>query len=149
VLVNVQVQTDHRLVHIDARPPAAALDELVADCVLGAQGRVLGVRDVRIADVAIDGNRVLGRQVLRPIDLAHGLVEFVRRSHLHFEDGPQHADGGTQPEVGQVKNGPVAVEVDAAAAGCDFGGTERAEFVRQYGFDPTATGGEKAFHGPG
>ena len=39
VAVDVQVEADHRLVHVHARPPAAALDELIADGVLGRAGR--------------------------------------------------------------------------------------------------------------
>ena len=64
VLVDVQVEADHRPLDIDARPPADAFAELVADGVLDPPRRVLRVRDGRVADVAIDGERVVGRQVL-------------------------------------------------------------------------------------
>ena len=61
-----------------------------------------------IAHVAIDGQRVLRRQVARPVDRPHGVVEIVRRSDGGFEDGPEHADRRAQPEIRLVEQGLVA-----------------------------------------
>ena len=138
IAVNVQVKADHRLLDIDAGPPAAAVEELVADRVLGAQGGVFRVGDPRIADVAIDGQRVLGREVLRPVDRAHGVVKLIGRGDGRFQDGLQDANSGAQPEIGLVEQGSVALEMNAAAARCHLGGVQGPQLIRQDGFDAPA-----------
>ena len=65
VPVDVQVEPDHRPLGVHARPAADPLAELVADRVLHPPGGVLRVRDRRVADVAIDRQRVVRRQVRR------------------------------------------------------------------------------------
>ena len=93
---------------------------------------------LRVADVAIDGQRVVRRHVARPVESAHGVVQFVRRGHGRFEDRPQDADGGAQPEVGLVEQGQVAGEVDAAAARLHVGRAEAAQLVGQHRLDAAA-----------
>ena len=76
----------------------------------------------RVADVAIDGERVVGRQV-RATSRARCTASYSSSGEatVGFEDRLQDADGGAQPEVGPVEQGPVAGEVDAAAAGSTSG----------------------------
>jgi len=62
-----------------------------------------------------------------------------------FEDRPQDAHGGAQPEVRLVQQGAVAGEVDAAAAGAHVGSAQGAQLVRQHRLDAAAAGGEVAF----
>src|SRR5205823_288655 len=87
---------------------------LIADCVLDAQSGVLGVRDARVADVAIDGQRVFWRQPARPIEAAHGVVQFIGRLDMDFEDRPQYSNRRAQPQIRLVEQGEIARELDAA-----------------------------------
>ena len=146
VLMDVQVEADHRFVDVDAGPPAAPRHELVADGVLGLEGRILGVRDPRVADVAVHRQRVLGREVLGPVDGLHGFVQFFRRGDRDVKDGLQNADGGAQPEVGLVKDGPLPGKGNTAAARVDVDRPEPAQFVRQDCFQPAGTGREVTVH---
>ena len=101
------------------------------------------MRDRRVAHVAIDGERVIERHVLRPVDRLHGRIEIVGRMDGHFEDGPKDADRGAQPEVGAVESREIAVKAHAAAARFDIDGVELAQLVREDVFESAGTGCEK------
>src|SRR5262249_37432700 len=79
-----------------------------------------------------------------PVDRLHGLVEFIRRADRCFEDGPEHANGGAEPEVGAVEHVAATAELHAAASGRDVVGAELPQLVGEDGFDAPATGGEIA-----
>src|SRR5207247_8440984 len=104
------------------------------------------VRDVRVADVGIDRQRVLRRQVARPVDGADRVVQFVRRGDGKLGDGTQHADGRAQPEIGLIERVLAADKVNAAAAGFDLYGADGAQLIGEDGFQTTGTGGEELGH---
>ena len=83
--------------------------------------------DARIADVAIHGQSVLGRQVLRPIHGLHGLIKFLRRRDRRVQDRTKNANGGPQPQVGLVEKRFVSREANAATARLNFLCTQIAE----------------------
>src|SRR5439155_19049725 len=94
------------------------------------------------ADVAIDGERVVGRQVLRPVDRADGVVQLVRGADLRLEQRPQHPHGGAEPEVRPVDERRVAAEADPAAARLDVGRPQRRQLSGEQRLQPAGAGGE-------
>ena len=122
---DVQIQADGGAFDIHARPDAGAFAELIADRVFHPAGRVLAMRDRRIPDVAIDGQGVIRRHQLGPVQRANRVVEIVRRSHFRFENGAQHPHRGPEPEARPVEHFHRPGKGDPAAALDDFTGAQR------------------------
>jgi hypothetical protein len=142
----MQVEPDHRLLGIDRRPASAPRNELIANGVLDPQSSKKGVRDLRIAHIAIDGQRMFGSQILGPVDRLYRLIQFIGRLDIGFVNRLQNANGRAQPEVRFVERGLLADEGNAAPAGCDFFCADLAKFVRQHWFEAAGAGCEEV-HG--
>ena len=104
------------------------------------------MRDGRIADVAIDRERVLGRQELVPVDGPHRVVEFVGRMDLGFQHGPQYANGGAKPQARAIEQSMIALEAHPTAPRLDRLRTEGGQFASQDRLQPARTGGEVGGH---
>ena len=74
----MQIQTDHRPLGVHARPSAALFTELIADRILDSAGRILRMRDRRVAHIGVDGQGVFLSHELRPIGVENELVQFIR-----------------------------------------------------------------------
>src|SRR5258708_29051166 len=100
------------------------------------------MRDLGVADIAVHGQRMLGSQITRPIYRAHRFIEWLGRCDSGFQDGPENADRGSQPEIGLIEERLISGKVDATTAGLDVNRLQITQLVRQHRLESSGTGRE-------
>ena len=143
--MHAQVQAQIRRVDIHRRPDVALPAELVDDGVLDPLCGETRMREFRTTDRGIDSQRVVGIEVLAPVDALHARVQISVVVTLEVGDGPQHAVGQSRPQHQALRAGDVAVNVDAGQRCRRLVGAQRQCFVDQKVFE-AARAAEKEGH---
>jgi hypothetical protein len=131
-----------RGVQIDVRPGSGHLPEPVRDGVLRLLRSVTGVGNPGVAHGGKDGDRLADRKDLRPRDLLHPEVEFLRRGGGESGKKQKDAVRRAQPQVRSVSERGVPRKGDAPGPHRDLLSPDRPYLPRQHGLEPFARGGE-------
>ena len=132
------------ILRVDARTAPGPGAHVIDDGVLDPQRGVAGVADpLRVAHRRRHGQRLVGRDPVRPVERGRGVVHVVGVAHLGGEQLLLHADRGAQPQVGRVREPPVAAERDPAAPHLDVPRAEGEDLPLERGLQALAAGGEQ------
>lgn len=111
-MVDMEMDTQIRVVFIDRRPSPVLFAILVDDGVFELEGSVFAVgKKVRI-HYTVDGQRTIYIEVTIPGDTAGMVVEVLRRLRGKFPDRHQNPEGCPQAVIRPVHHGLTSLKTD-------------------------------------
>ena len=133
VLGDVDVQAQVGVGDADVRPLARSLAQLVDDGVLHLVADELGMAEILAEHHAVDSEGLVVGEVLAPVNLLDGFVNFVGAAGFEMVDGLQDFDGRVQLEVSSVHQFLVACKRHHASAYLYVVGPQLSQLFRQDG----------------
>ena len=135
-------------VRVDRGPGSRRLADAIDDRVLHLERGELRVTQPRraLAD-GVHGQRAFRREVLQPVDVAHAVVQCLRRRRRHLGQREQHAARGARVQAGEVRVRERTGERHAGRVLASRLDAERTQFAGQQVGDVARARGEELQRG--